>query len=238
MCGRDGLPGIEAGELLELIAMADDLVDLWDVTSARGRKTPGRPVTFPEGSQQPWTHRVREATAKPVGAVGRYRRAAADVLDYGAELVVIATGSAWRGDGVQPGAAEPITGVGTGPPRVLIPEQVMAGQRPPGRQVVVYDTDGYFTGPGVAARGGGARSHDRDDVRRAVAGQRPDPGRGDAARAPAPPRHRHAVRRHGHRHRRGLGARARRVWLPRGQPAATAWSWSPSRRPTTSCTGS
>ena len=27
---------------------------------------------------------------------------AADVLDYGAQIVVVATGSTWRGDGVQP----------------------------------------------------------------------------------------------------------------------------------------
>ena len=33
---------------------------------------------------------------------------------------------------------------------MLTPEQVCAGERPPGRRVVVYDTDGYYVGPGVA----------------------------------------------------------------------------------------
>jgi dimethylamine/trimethylamine dehydrogenase len=33
---------------------------------------------------------------------------------------------------------------------VLTPEQVCAGKRPPGRRVVVYDTDGYYVAPGVA----------------------------------------------------------------------------------------
>ena len=34
---------------------------------------------------------------------------------------------------------------------MLTPEQVASlGERPPGRRVVVYDAEGYFTGPGVA----------------------------------------------------------------------------------------
>jgi dimethylamine/trimethylamine dehydrogenase len=79
------------------------------------------------------------------------RLTAADVLDYGAQLVVIATGSSWRGDGIQPEHAAPITGADSTQPHVLTPEQLMVeGKRPPGRRVVVYDTDGYFVGPGVA----------------------------------------------------------------------------------------
>ena len=74
-----------------------------------------------------------------------------DVLDYGAELVVVATGSRWRGDGVQPYRREPITGADSSVAHVLTPEQVMLeGKRPPGRRVVVYDTDGYYVAPGVA----------------------------------------------------------------------------------------
>jgi dimethylamine/trimethylamine dehydrogenase len=33
---------------------------------------------------------------------------------------------------------------------VLTPEQVCAGKRPPGRRVIVYDTDGYYVASGVA----------------------------------------------------------------------------------------
>jgi dimethylamine/trimethylamine dehydrogenase len=74
-----------------------------------------------------------------------------DVLDYGAQLVIVATGSTWRGDGVQPHARAPILGVDALLPHVLTPEQVMLeAKRPPGNRVVVYDTEGYFVAPGIA----------------------------------------------------------------------------------------
>jgi dimethylamine/trimethylamine dehydrogenase len=78
------------------------------------------------------------------------RLTAADVLDYGADLVVIATGSAWRGDGVQPGYPDPMPGADPGLPHVLTPEQACTGKRPPGPRVVVYDADGYYIAPGLA----------------------------------------------------------------------------------------
>ena len=312
--GAETLPGIEVDDMLKLIAMADHLVDLWDVTVGSWPEDSGTSRYYPEGHQRRWTSRVHEATAKPVVAVARYtspdlmaqviasgeadligsarqaiadpflprkvaegrldeirectgsnicilreetfnhvgcvqnatageefrrgwhpekftpaagaerpvlvvgagpagmecavvlakrgfgavhlveaepeiggrlrwtrrlptlgdwgritdwravqlarlpgvevitgrRLSAADVLDYGAELVVIATGSCWRGDGVQPGHPEPMPGADPSLPHVLTPEQVCAGQRPPGPRVVVYDADGYYVGPGVA----------------------------------------------------------------------------------------
>jgi len=74
------------------------------------------------------------------------RLSAADILDYGADTVIIATGSSWVTDGSQPGHLEPISGFAT----ALTPEQVMAGARPASGPVVVYDTDGYYVGPGIA----------------------------------------------------------------------------------------
>ena len=73
------------------------------------------------------------------------RLSAADVLDYGASTVVIATGSHWSSDGSQPGRAEPIS-----PGRALLtPESIMAGSRPAGPSVIVYDCDGYYVAPGI-----------------------------------------------------------------------------------------
>jgi len=312
--GAEGLPGIYVDDMLMLVKMADDLVDLWDVTVGSWPEDSGTSRYYPEGHERPWAHRVREVTAKPVIAVGRYtspdlmaevirsgavdligsarqaiadpflprkiaegrldeirectgsnvcilreetfnnvgcvqnatageeyrrgwhpelfpatadpsrsvlivgagpaglecavvlakrgfaavhlveadaeiggrlrwtrrlptlgdwgriidwravqlarlpgvqvitgrRLNAADVLDYGADLVVIATGSVWRGDGVQPGYPDPMPGADPGLPHVLTPEQACAGKRLPGRRVVVYDTDGYYVAPGIA----------------------------------------------------------------------------------------
>ncbi|OGO56485.1 MAG: hypothetical protein A2V85_03865 [Chloroflexi bacterium RBG_16_72_14] len=86
-----------------------------------------------------------------VAVVTGKRLAAADVLDYGAAVVVLATGSHWSGDGLQAATHEPIDGADPALPHVLTPEQVAAeGRRPPGRRVAVYDAEGYVTGPGIA----------------------------------------------------------------------------------------
>jgi dimethylamine/trimethylamine dehydrogenase len=74
---------------------------------------------------------------------------AADVLEYGASIVVVATGSRWSGDGTQPGRLRPIS-LPPGTAGALTPERVMTGERPAGQRVAVYDADGYYVGPGIA----------------------------------------------------------------------------------------
>ncbi len=88
-----------------------------------------------------------------VAVVTGRRLSAREVLDYGAAIVVVATGSAWRDDGLQPRTHEPVAGADGSLAHVLTPEQVMLeGKRPAGHRVVVYDCDGYLVGPGVAER--------------------------------------------------------------------------------------
>ena len=79
------------------------------------------------------------------------RMAAAEIRAAGADLVVLATGSSWAGDGLNPATRGPIPGADAAVPHVLTPEQVVAaGKRPPPGRVVVYDCDGYYVGPAVA----------------------------------------------------------------------------------------
>jgi len=88
-----------------------------------------------------------------VAVIPGRRLTAADILDYGADIVIVATGASWRGDGLQPATHEPITGANASLPFVLTPEQIMTEDRKPaGHHVVVYDCDGYLVGPGIAER--------------------------------------------------------------------------------------
>ncbi|NQV07631.1 FAD-dependent oxidoreductase [bacterium] len=69
------------------------------------------------------------------------------ILEFGADHVVLATGAAWRSDGVGRWHEEPIPGWGG--PSVVTPDDIMAGMMPSG-SVVVYDDEHYYMG-GVLA---------------------------------------------------------------------------------------
>jgi dimethylamine/trimethylamine dehydrogenase len=85
--------------------------------------------------------------------VPRTRLDATGVRDYGGQIVVVATGARWSGDGMNGFTRAPIPGADASLPHVLTPEQVMVdGKRPPGRRVAVIDYEGYFTGAGIAER--------------------------------------------------------------------------------------
>jgi hypothetical protein len=51
-----------------------------------------------------------------------------DLLDYGSERVVLATGAQWVTDGSGPLGPDPIAGVDAAQPQFATPEQVLAGK--------------------------------------------------------------------------------------------------------------
>jgi dimethylamine/trimethylamine dehydrogenase len=75
---------------------------------------------------------------------------AEEVLSYGADKVVIATGSRWSTVGVGAETHEPILGADASLPTVLTPEQIMRGKNVPGKKVVVLDGEGHLTGIAMA----------------------------------------------------------------------------------------
>ena len=81
--------------------------------------------------------------------LGVGRMTANDVLEYGADKVVIATGSHWSADGLGAEIHRPIPGADASLPHVCTPEQVMAGKKT-GERVVVLDGEGHFTGLAMA----------------------------------------------------------------------------------------
>lgn len=74
------------------------------------------------------------------------------VKEYGADIVIVATGARWATDGRADGlTAKPIAGADASLPNVLTPEQVMVEKKEvPGQRVLVYDCEGYFVGVGLA----------------------------------------------------------------------------------------
>jgi len=76
------------------------------------------------------------------------RMTAADIAEFGFRHVAVATGAAWRRDGVARWHTQPVPAHPSAD--VLTPDDLMAGWRPSGSRVVVYDDDHYYLG-GVLA---------------------------------------------------------------------------------------
>jgi dimethylamine/trimethylamine dehydrogenase len=97
--------------------------------------------------------RIQLDKARNVQFIPNRHLDAKDVLDYGAELVVIATGATWSPVGLSRATNSCITGADADLPHVLTPEQIMVeGKEVPGESVVVIDDDGYFMGPSLAEK--------------------------------------------------------------------------------------
>jgi dimethylamine/trimethylamine dehydrogenase len=78
---------------------------------------------------------------------------ASGVKEYGAEIVVIATGGYWATDGLNGATHDTIAGADASKPNVLTPEQIMRdGKEVPGNRVVIVDNDGYFMGVSLAEK--------------------------------------------------------------------------------------
>ena len=75
------------------------------------------------------------------------RLSAADVLGFGFNRVVIATGAKWRTDGVGRENRVPISVAGEA--KIIAPEDILAGRRPGGR-VLVYDDEQYYLASALA----------------------------------------------------------------------------------------
>ena len=72
-----------------------------------------------------------------------------ETLEYGAEIVIIATGSYWRDDGANHPPMTPLPGAEHD--FVFTPHQVADVKGDiPGDRVVIFDADGYFTAVGMA----------------------------------------------------------------------------------------
>jgi dimethylamine/trimethylamine dehydrogenase len=98
--------------------------------------------------------RVRDHRAlalQDLGCVDVYRESrmtVEDALEFGFDHVAVATGATWRRDGVGRRHTHPVPVDPAA--EVLTPDDLMAGRRPAGRRVVLFDDDHYYLG-GVLA---------------------------------------------------------------------------------------
>ena len=81
---------------------------------------------------------------------GAGKMTADQILSYGADKVVLATGSHWATDGTNFVSHSPVEGVDASLPHICTPEQILMQNKPVGENVLVVDCDGYFTGVSIA----------------------------------------------------------------------------------------
>ena len=83
-------------------------------------------------------------------ALGGKRLTVDDVLEYGADKVVIATGSSWATDGTNALTHAPIAGLDASKPYIATPEEVILGTKKIGKKVLILNADTYFMAPSLA----------------------------------------------------------------------------------------
>jgi len=75
-----------------------------------------------------------------------------DCMEYGADKVVIATGSSWNTDGTNAATHDPIPGIDASLPTHVTPEQIFAGKKEIGKNVVILNYDPYYMAPSLAEK--------------------------------------------------------------------------------------
>jgi dimethylamine/trimethylamine dehydrogenase len=85
-------------------------------------------------------------------ALGQKPMTASDALAYGADKIVIATGSSWNTDGTNCLSHDVIPGADASRDDQLTPEQVIEGKKKIGKRVVIVNADTYFMAPSLAEK--------------------------------------------------------------------------------------
>ena len=73
-----------------------------------------------------------------------------DCLEYGADKIVIATGSSWNTDGTNALLHDPVQGIDASLPTHVTPEQIFTGSKEVGKKVVILNCDPYYMAPSLA----------------------------------------------------------------------------------------
>ena len=143
-----GPAGLECARALGLRGYTVHLVEARDEVGGRVTRESALPGLAAWGRVR--DYRVAQiAKMKNVEVVTGAALSAQDVLDYGAETVVLATGAHWRSDGVSYTNTHPIPGCEG--KKVFTADDVMKGREFEG-PVVVFDDDHYYMGGVIAEK--------------------------------------------------------------------------------------
>jgi len=142
-----GPAGLEAARALGQRGYPVTLAEAATVLGGRVTRESGLPTLAEWARVRDW--RVAQLNKLPnVEVLLDSRVDAEQILAFGADRVVLATGARWRRDGVGRSTRAPIPGHEA--LHVLTADDVMDGVRPTGR-VVVFDDDHYYLGSVVAS---------------------------------------------------------------------------------------
>ena len=142
-----GPAGLEAARALGLRGYSVALAEAGRVLGGRVV----REATLPGMREYIRVRDYREGQIAKMSNVEVFRESrltAADVLDFGAAHVCIATGARWRRDLF---GAKRFAAIADDQTQVLTPDDIMEGRLPTG-PTVVYDADGYYMGGVIAER--------------------------------------------------------------------------------------
>jgi dimethylamine/trimethylamine dehydrogenase len=90
---------------------------------------------------------------KNVEFIANTKLSAKDVAEYGAEIVIVATGSYWATNGLNGASHAPIPGADASLDWQATPDQIMGeGKQLAGENIVVFDNDGYYMGVSIAEK--------------------------------------------------------------------------------------
>ena len=75
-----------------------------------------------------------------------------EALEYGAEKIVVASGSTWNSDGNSALTHEPIPGADASKDDQITPEQIFEGKKKIGKRVTILSADTYWMTPSLAEK--------------------------------------------------------------------------------------
>ncbi len=146
-----GPAGLECARVLGRRGYEVDLVEAANALGGHMRDVAALPGLAEWGRVVSWRRAQLAALPNVKVLLGTGEATAEDLIAYGAEKIVLATGAAWAMDGQGPVGFDAIPGVDARSQRFATPEQVMAGKAL-GHRVLVLDGEGYFMGVSLAER--------------------------------------------------------------------------------------